>query len=102
MVVIIIVPLVQSGLIPSHSSFPQVIELKYRLPLPVCQWCARFFREGVHLARKTGQIVGCGRQRWLVRVFLGRDRETRKRRSHSRIVRRPLPGGGGRARATPY
>jgi integrase len=39
------------------------------------------------LARKTGQIVGRGRQRWLVRVFLGRDRETRQRRYHSRIVR---------------
>jgi benzoylformate decarboxylase len=39
------------------------------------------------LARKTGQIVGRGRHRWLVRIFLGRDRETRKRRYHSRIVR---------------
>ena len=39
------------------------------------------------MARKTGQIVGRGRHRWLVRVFLGRDRETRKRRYHSRIIR---------------
>jgi integrase len=39
------------------------------------------------LARKTGQIVGRGRHRWLVRVFLGRDRETRKRRYHNRTVR---------------
>lgn len=42
------------------------------------------------MARKTGQIVGRGRQRWLVRVFLGRDRETRKRRYHSRMVRGPV------------
>ena len=42
------------------------------------------------MARKTGQIVGRGRQRWLVRVFLGRDRETRRRRYHSRIVRGPV------------
>ena len=42
------------------------------------------------MARKTGQIVGRGRHRWLVRVFLGRDRETRKRRYHSRIVRGPV------------
>jgi integrase len=42
------------------------------------------------LARKTGQIVGRGRHRWLVRVFLGRDRETRKRRYHGRIVRGPV------------
>jgi integrase len=42
------------------------------------------------LARKTGQIVGRGRHRWLVRVFLGRDRETRKRRYHSRMVNDPV------------
>jgi len=40
----------------------------------------------VSLARKTGQIVGRGRHRWLVRVFLGRDRETRRRRYLSRTV----------------
>jgi integrase len=42
------------------------------------------------LARKTGQIVGRGRHRWLVRVYVGRDRETRKRRYHNRIVRGPV------------
>jgi len=49
-----------------------------------------FSREESRLARKTGQIVGRGRHRWLVRVFLGRDCETRKRRYHSRIVRGPV------------
>jgi integrase len=42
------------------------------------------------LARKTGQIVGRGRHRWLVRVFLGRDHKTRKRRYHSRMVHGPV------------
>jgi integrase len=42
------------------------------------------------LARKTGQIVGRGRHRWLVRVFLGLNRETRKRRYHSRMVHGPV------------
>jgi integrase len=42
------------------------------------------------LARKTGQIVGRGRSRWLVRVYLGRDRETRKRRYHNRMVHGPV------------
>ena len=42
------------------------------------------------MARKTGQIVGRGRHRWLVRVYLGRDRETRKRRYHSRMVHGPV------------
>ena len=42
------------------------------------------------MARKTGQIVGRGRHRWLVRVFLGRDRETRRRRYISRTVHGPV------------
>lgn len=42
------------------------------------------------MARKTGQIVGRGRHRWLVRVFLGRDHKTRKRRYHSRMVHGPV------------
>ena len=42
------------------------------------------------MARKTGQIVGRGRHRWLVRVFLGRDRETRRRRYLSRTVHGPV------------
>ncbi|MGA8215856.1 MAG: hypothetical protein WB799_19850 [Candidatus Sulfotelmatobacter sp.] len=36
------------------------------------------------MARKTGQIVGRGRHRWLARVFLGRDRTTRRRHHHNR------------------
>ena len=42
------------------------------------------------MARKTGQIVGRRRHRWLVRVFLGRDRETRRRRYLSRTVHGPV------------
>ena len=38
------------------------------------------------MPRRLGQIVSRGRQRWLVRVFLGRDRGTRKRRYHNRTV----------------
>jgi integrase len=42
------------------------------------------------LARKTGQIVGRGRHRWLVRIFLGRDHQTRRRRYLSRTVHGPV------------
>ncbi len=42
------------------------------------------------MARKTGQIVERGRHRWLVRVFLGRDRETRRRRYHNCTVHGPV------------
>jgi integrase len=50
----------------------------------------QIFREVFSLARKTGQIVGRGRHRWLVRVFLGRDRESRRRRYLSRTVHGPV------------
>ncbi len=42
------------------------------------------------MARKAGQIVGRGRHRWLVRVFLGRDRHTERRRYHNRTVHGPV------------
>ena len=38
------------------------------------------------MSRRVGQIVSRGRQRWLIRVFLGRDRETRRRRYHNRTI----------------
>src|SRR5208282_3640733 len=67
----------------------QVVERKASWPAPVCQLCARFLG-GVRLARKTGQIVGRGQGRWLVRVFLGRDRHTERRRYHNRTVHGPV------------
>ena len=42
------------------------------------------------MARKTGQIVSRGHRRWLVRIFLGCDRQTRKRRYHSHTVHGPV------------
>lgn len=38
------------------------------------------------MSRKSGQIVARGERRWLVRVYLGRDRETRKRIYHNRTI----------------
>lgn len=34
------------------------------------------------MARKVGQIIARGDRRWLIRVYLGRDRETNKRNYH--------------------
>jgi hypothetical protein len=31
------------------------------------------------MARKTGQIIRRGAQMWMVRIYVGRDPETRKR-----------------------
>jgi hypothetical protein len=38
------------------------------------------------MSRKVGQIIARGERRWLIRVYLGRDRETRKRAYHNRTI----------------
>jgi integrase len=38
------------------------------------------------MSRKVGQIIARGQRRWLIRVYLGRDRETRKRAYHNRTI----------------
>src|SRR4051794_2036998 len=38
------------------------------------------------MSRKVGQIIARGERRWLVRVYLGRNRETRKRTYHNRTI----------------
>ena len=38
------------------------------------------------MSRKVGQIIGRGERRWLVRVYLGRDGETRRRTYHNRTI----------------
>jgi integrase len=38
------------------------------------------------MSRRVGQIVARGERRWLVRVYLGRDGETRKRKYYNRTV----------------
>jgi integrase len=42
------------------------------------------------MARKVGQIIARGDRRWLIRVYLGRDRETSKRRYHNRTIHGPM------------
>jgi integrase len=38
------------------------------------------------MSRKVGQIIARGERRWLVRVYLGPDREARKRTYHNRTI----------------
>jgi len=38
------------------------------------------------MSRKVGQIIARGERHWLVRVYLGRDRETCKRTYHNRTI----------------
>jgi hypothetical protein len=49
----------------------------------VCQSCE--LRRNSR-ARKVDQIIVRGDRRWLTRVFLGRDYETKKRNYHSRTI----------------
>ena len=38
------------------------------------------------MARKVGQIIARGDRRWLIRVYLGRDHETKKRHYLNRTI----------------
>jgi hypothetical protein len=38
------------------------------------------------MSGKVGQIIARGERRWLVRVYLGRDRETRRRAYLNRTI----------------
>jgi integrase len=42
------------------------------------------------MARKVGQIIARGDRRWLIRVYLGRDRETNRRNYHNRTIHGPM------------
>ena len=45
---------------------------------------------GNSMARKVGQIIARGDSRWLIRVYLGRDHETKKRTYHNRTIHGPM------------
>jgi len=43
-------------------------------------------KEEISMARKVGQIIARGDPRWLIRVYLGRDHETKKRNYYNRTI----------------
>jgi integrase len=47
-------------------------------------------KEEKSTARKVGQIIARGDRRWLIRVYLGRDRETKKRNYYNRTIHGPM------------
>jgi len=47
-------------------------------------------KEEISMARKVGQIIARGDRRWLIRIYLGRDRETNKRNYHNRTIHGPM------------
>jgi len=52
----------------------------------VCHTCAEFFGLGGNIARKTGQIIHRGFSKWLVRIHVGRDPETRRRKYFGKFI----------------
>lgn len=42
------------------------------------------------MARKVGQIISRGGRRWLIRVYLGRDHETKQRKYYDRTIHGPM------------
>jgi len=42
------------------------------------------------MARKVGQIVSRGERTWLLRVYRGRDCQTRKHKHHNRTIHGPM------------
>src|SRR5437870_11292004 len=64
-------------------------------PRLVARQCARSVpllraKEEISMARKVGQIIARGDRRWLIRVYLGRDHETQKRKYHNRTIHGPM------------
>src|SRR5579872_1727215 len=57
-----------------------------------CASCVPLLRakEEISMARKVGQIIARGDRRWLIRVYLGRDHETNKRKYHNRTIHGPM------------
>jgi hypothetical protein len=47
-------------------------------------------KEEISLARKVGQIIARGDRRWLIRVYLGRDHDTQRRKYHNRTIHGPM------------
>src|SRR5437870_2525563 len=64
-------------------------------PRLVARQCARSVpllraKEEISMARKVGQIIARGDRRWLIRVYLGRNQETNKRKYHNRTIHGPM------------
>jgi hypothetical protein len=57
------------------------------LQIALRQLCASLASQGGNsMARNVGQIIARGDRRWLIRVYLGGDHETKKRNYHNRTI----------------
>ena len=65
---------------------------EYLLSHRVRAGCVSLFasQEETSIARKVGQSIARGDRRWLIRVYLGRDHETKKRKYHNRTIHGPM------------
>jgi hypothetical protein len=77
----------QCGSRPIIHSFFNHPEYTWFDAARVRQMCASLASQGGNsMARKVGQIIARGDRRWLIRVYLGRDHETKKRNYHNRTI----------------
>src|SRR5580700_1879942 len=78
----------ESDLRPISHLFPSQLMNTHFHDQVVCGMCVSFLRarRKISMARKVGQIIARGDRRWLIRVYLGRDHETKKRRYHNRTI----------------
>jgi hypothetical protein len=54
--------------------------------MAACAKCVPLVAEGVLMAREIGQIIGRAPRTWVVRVYVGRDAETRKRKYLNKTI----------------
>ena len=78
-----------TNLICGRSAIPCSINLNirafcYRMNAPGVCLCCEPRRNS--MPRKVGQIIARGDRRWLIRVYLGRDHETKRRNYHNRTI----------------
>src|SRR5439155_4014541 len=74
----------------SHPSFDQSKCQRFKVPV-VLQLCASVASQGGNsMARKVAKSSHEATARWLIRVYLGHDRETYKRNYHNRTIHGPM------------
>jgi Phage integrase, N-terminal SAM-like domain len=73
---------------PSAIFYSIDLNIRSLMPHECAILCASVASQGENsMARKVGQIIARGDRRWLIRVYLGRDHETKKRNYHNRTIR---------------
>src|SRR5439155_6718341 len=74
----------------SHPSFDQSKCQRFKVPVVLQLFASVASQGGNSMARKVAKSSHEATARWLIRVYLGRDRETQKRKYHNRTIHGPM------------